>query len=166
MPQTEFSSLLMKKKKKYGRGYNILKWKKMRHSVCSDQRETVGNAWSFPVLSGGVFKICLFMFDHALLCSCKNVLLLSCFLGENVNEFFSRVAALAFEQSMIKELEKTMGHMAQIGTGNLISMLNFASCVYFPHLCSQGLGRFFWASKQVSQICKHINLSVFLSSGM
>uniref|UniRef100_A0A8B9W3Q5 Ras-related protein Rab-36 n=1 Tax=Anas zonorhyncha TaxID=75864 RepID=A0A8B9W3Q5_9AVES len=48
--------------------------------------------------------------------------------GENVNEFFSRVAALAFEQSMIKELEKTMGHMAQIGTGNLISMLNFASC--------------------------------------
>ncbi|NXN45970.1 RAB36 protein, partial [Rhinoptilus africanus] len=42
--------------------------------------------------------------------------------GENVKEFFSRVAALAFEQSMIKELEKTAGCMAQIGTGNLISM--------------------------------------------
>ncbi|NXT42496.1 RAB36 protein, partial [Pelecanoides urinatrix] len=42
--------------------------------------------------------------------------------GENVKEFFSRVAALAFEQSMIKELEKTAGHMAQIGAENLISM--------------------------------------------
>ncbi|XP_047920080.1 ras-related protein Rab-36 isoform X2 [Anser cygnoides] len=42
--------------------------------------------------------------------------------GENVNEFFFRVAALAFEQSMIKELEKTMGHVAQIGTGNLIKL--------------------------------------------
>ncbi|NWS14477.1 RAB36 protein, partial [Pachyramphus minor] len=42
--------------------------------------------------------------------------------GENVKEFFSRVAALAFEQSMIKELENTPGHMAQIGAGNLISM--------------------------------------------
>ncbi|NWZ50314.1 RAB36 protein, partial [Haliaeetus albicilla] len=42
--------------------------------------------------------------------------------GENVKEFFSRVAALAFEQSMIKELEKTAGHTAQIGAGNLISM--------------------------------------------
>uniref|UniRef100_A0A8D0KTU6 Ras-related protein Rab-36 n=1 Tax=Strix occidentalis caurina TaxID=311401 RepID=A0A8D0KTU6_STROC len=41
--------------------------------------------------------------------------------GENVKEFFSRVAALAFEQSMIKELEKTAGRMAQIGTGSLIS---------------------------------------------
>ncbi|NXN93603.1 RAB36 protein, partial [Rhinopomastus cyanomelas] len=34
--------------------------------------------------------------------------------GENVKEFFSRVAALAFEQSMIKELEKNPGHVAQI----------------------------------------------------
>ncbi|NXQ85071.1 RAB36 protein, partial [Nyctibius grandis] len=34
--------------------------------------------------------------------------------GENVKELFSRVAALAFEQSMIKELEKTAGHMVQI----------------------------------------------------
>ncbi|XP_026715885.1 ras-related protein Rab-36 isoform X3 [Athene cunicularia] len=42
--------------------------------------------------------------------------------GENVKEFFSRVAALAFEQSMIKELEKTDGHMVQIGTGNLIKL--------------------------------------------
>eukprot|EP00076_Gallus_gallus_P007719 XP_004934408.1 ras-related protein Rab-36 [Gallus gallus] len=42
--------------------------------------------------------------------------------GENVKEFFSRVAALAFEQSMIRELEKTTGHMAQIGTGNLIRL--------------------------------------------
>lgn len=111
-------------------------------------------------------QICLFMFEHALMCSCKNVSFLSCFLGENVNEFFSRVAALAFEQSMIKELEKTVGHVAQIGTGNLISMLNFASCVYFPQLCSQGLGRFYWASKPVSQSCKRINFGVFLSSDM
>ncbi|XP_009981670.1 PREDICTED: ras-related protein Rab-36 isoform X2 [Tauraco erythrolophus] len=42
--------------------------------------------------------------------------------GENVREFFSRVAALAFEQSMLKELEKTGGHMAQIGAGNLIKL--------------------------------------------
>ncbi|XP_009278263.1 PREDICTED: ras-related protein Rab-36 isoform X2 [Aptenodytes forsteri] len=42
--------------------------------------------------------------------------------GENVKEFFSRVAALAFEQSMIKGLEKTAGHMAQIGAGNLIKL--------------------------------------------
>ncbi|XP_068013212.1 ras-related protein Rab-36 isoform X2 [Melanerpes formicivorus] len=42
--------------------------------------------------------------------------------GENVKEFFSRVAALAFEQSMIKELGKTAGHVAQIGTGNLIKL--------------------------------------------
>ncbi|OXB73299.1 UNVERIFIED_CONTAM: hypothetical protein H355_008275 [Colinus virginianus] len=42
--------------------------------------------------------------------------------GENVKEFFSRVAALAFEQSMIREMEKTTGHMAQIGTGNLIRL--------------------------------------------
>ncbi|XP_010117813.1 PREDICTED: ras-related protein Rab-36 isoform X2 [Chlamydotis macqueenii] len=42
--------------------------------------------------------------------------------GENVKEFFSRVAALAFEQSMIKELEKTAGHMTQIGTGSLIKL--------------------------------------------
>nr|XP_010302139.1 PREDICTED: ras-related protein Rab-36 isoform X2 [Balearica regulorum gibbericeps] len=42
--------------------------------------------------------------------------------GENVREFFSRVAALAFEQSMIKELEKTAGRTAQIGAGNLIKL--------------------------------------------
>ncbi|KAM6247191.1 ras-related protein Rab-36 isoform 1-T1 [Porphyrio hochstetteri] len=42
--------------------------------------------------------------------------------GENVREFFFRVAALAFEQSMIKELEKAAGNVAQIGTGNLIKL--------------------------------------------
>ncbi|XP_064322041.1 ras-related protein Rab-36 isoform X2 [Phalacrocorax carbo] len=42
--------------------------------------------------------------------------------GENVRAFFSRVAALTFEQSMIKELEKTAGHVAQIGAGNLIKL--------------------------------------------
>uniref|UniRef100_A0A8C0BI09 Ras-related protein Rab-36 n=1 Tax=Buteo japonicus TaxID=224669 RepID=A0A8C0BI09_9AVES len=63
--------------------------------------------------------------------------------GENVKEFFSRVAALAFEQSMIKELEKTAGHMAQIGAGNLISMLSFGFCMYFPCLQSEGLRKFF-----------------------
>ncbi|XP_064024924.1 ras-related protein Rab-36 isoform X2 [Pogoniulus pusillus] len=42
--------------------------------------------------------------------------------GENVKELFSRVAALAFEQSMIKELGKTVGRVAQIGTGNLIKL--------------------------------------------
>lgn len=49
----------------------------------------------------------------------------SCFPGENVKEFFSRVAALAFEQSMLKELEKSNGRMAQIGAGNLISTFSF-----------------------------------------
>ncbi|XP_064531555.1 ras-related protein Rab-36 isoform X1 [Pseudopipra pipra] len=63
--------------------------------------------------------------------------------GENVKEFFSRVAALAFEQSIIKELENTPGHMAQIGAGNLISMWSFVFYVYFPCLQSEGLGRFF-----------------------
>ncbi|XP_014373623.1 ras-related protein Rab-36 isoform X2 [Alligator mississippiensis] len=42
--------------------------------------------------------------------------------GENVKEFFSRVAALAFERSMLKELEKSNGRMAQIGAGNLIKL--------------------------------------------
>ncbi|KAM9371751.1 ras-related protein Rab-36 [Phaethornis superciliosus] len=42
--------------------------------------------------------------------------------GENVKELFSRVAALAFEQSMIKELEKTAECMAQIGVGSLIKL--------------------------------------------
>uniref|UniRef100_A0A8C8RSV5 Ras-related protein Rab-36 n=1 Tax=Pelusios castaneus TaxID=367368 RepID=A0A8C8RSV5_9SAUR len=42
--------------------------------------------------------------------------------GENVKEFFSRVAALAFEQCMLKELEKSIGRMAQIGAGNLIKL--------------------------------------------
>ncbi|XP_030141549.4 ras-related protein Rab-36 [Taeniopygia guttata] len=42
--------------------------------------------------------------------------------GENVKEFFSRVAALAFEQSMIKELESTPGHRTQIRAGNLIKL--------------------------------------------
>ncbi|XP_077164966.1 ras-related protein Rab-36 [Paroedura picta] len=42
--------------------------------------------------------------------------------GENVKEFFSRVAALAFEKSMLMELEKSNGRMAQIGAGNLINI--------------------------------------------
>uniref|UniRef100_A0A803VI33 Ras-related protein Rab-36 n=1 Tax=Ficedula albicollis TaxID=59894 RepID=A0A803VI33_FICAL len=42
--------------------------------------------------------------------------------GENVKEFFFRVAALAFEQSMIKELENIPGHRPQIGAGNLIKL--------------------------------------------
>nr|XP_030141557.3 ras-related protein Rab-36 isoform X2 [Taeniopygia guttata] len=42
--------------------------------------------------------------------------------GENVKEFFSRVAALAFEQSVIKELESTPGHRTQIRAGNLIKL--------------------------------------------
>ncbi|XP_077776709.1 ras-related protein Rab-36 isoform X3 [Podarcis muralis] len=41
--------------------------------------------------------------------------------GENVKGFFSRVAALAFEKSMLMELEKSSSRMAQIGAGNLIS---------------------------------------------
>ncbi|XP_053136442.1 ras-related protein Rab-36 [Hemicordylus capensis] len=42
--------------------------------------------------------------------------------GENVRDFFSRVAALAFEKSMLKELEKRNGRLAQIGTGHLIKV--------------------------------------------
>ncbi|XP_054852950.1 ras-related protein Rab-36 isoform X2 [Eublepharis macularius] len=42
--------------------------------------------------------------------------------GENVKEFFSRVAALAFEKSMLMELEKSNGRMTQIGAGNLINI--------------------------------------------
>uniref|UniRef100_A0A7M4E1U4 RAB36, member RAS onco family n=1 Tax=Crocodylus porosus TaxID=8502 RepID=A0A7M4E1U4_CROPO len=48
--------------------------------------------------------------------------------GENVKEFFSRVAALAFERSMLKELEKSNGRMAQIGAGNLISISFYLRC--------------------------------------
>ncbi|XP_053226216.1 ras-related protein Rab-36 isoform X2 [Podarcis raffonei] len=42
--------------------------------------------------------------------------------GENVKGFFSRVAALAFEKSMLMELEKSNSRMAQIGVGNLIKI--------------------------------------------
>ncbi|XP_033030850.1 ras-related protein Rab-36 [Lacerta agilis] len=42
--------------------------------------------------------------------------------GENVKGFFSRVAALAFEKSMLMELEKSNSRMAQIGAGNLIKI--------------------------------------------
>lgn len=105
--------------------------------------QIVGEACSVPVLSSGLFTDMLAILDHVLICSCKNTLFLSCFLGENVKQFFSRVAALAFEQSMMKELEDAAGHMAQIGAGNLISMLSFAFCVCFPCLQSEGLGRFF-----------------------
>ncbi|XP_029475991.1 ras-related protein Rab-36 isoform X1 [Rhinatrema bivittatum] len=42
--------------------------------------------------------------------------------GENVKEFFFRVAALAFEQSVLRELEKGSAPMIPIGTGNLIKV--------------------------------------------
>ncbi|KAG8455844.1 hypothetical protein GDO86_001877 [Hymenochirus boettgeri] len=42
--------------------------------------------------------------------------------GEDVKDFFFRVAALAFEQSMKKELEKNRDSTAQIGAGNLIQL--------------------------------------------
>uniref|UniRef100_H3BED2 Ras-related protein Rab-36 n=1 Tax=Latimeria chalumnae TaxID=7897 RepID=H3BED2_LATCH len=42
--------------------------------------------------------------------------------GENVKEFFFRMAALAFEQSMLKELEKNDETIAKIGEGDLISI--------------------------------------------
>lgn len=42
--------------------------------------------------------------------------------GENVKDFFFRVASLAFEQSMKKELEKSMHNATQIGAGNLIQL--------------------------------------------
>ncbi|XP_072839182.2 ras-related protein Rab-36 isoform X1 [Pogona vitticeps] len=42
--------------------------------------------------------------------------------GENVKDFFFRVAALAFEKSVLMELQKSSCHTAQIGTGNLIKM--------------------------------------------
>ncbi|XP_072455703.1 ras-related protein Rab-36 isoform X4 [Notamacropus eugenii] len=42
--------------------------------------------------------------------------------GENVKAFFTRVAALAFEQSILQELEKKSGRHAQIGAGASISI--------------------------------------------
>lgn len=39
------------------------------------------------------------------------------------------MAALAFEKSMLRELEKSNGRMAQIGTGNLISKWHFVAFV-------------------------------------
>ncbi|XP_053326362.1 ras-related protein Rab-36 [Spea bombifrons] len=42
--------------------------------------------------------------------------------GEHVKDFFFRVAALAFEQSMKRELEKSRDGTAQIGTGTLIQL--------------------------------------------
>lgn len=40
--------------------------------------------------------------------------------GENVKAFFSRVAALAFEQSVLQELEKRNSTQLQVGDGDLI----------------------------------------------
>ena len=51
---------------------------------------------------------------------------LSLSAGENVKDFFFRVAALAFEKSVLMELQKSSCHTAQIGAGNLISRLSFA----------------------------------------
>ncbi|XP_068094465.1 ras-related protein Rab-36 [Hyperolius riggenbachi] len=42
--------------------------------------------------------------------------------GEHVKDFFFRVAALAFEESMKRELEKSKPNTAQIGAGNLIQL--------------------------------------------
>nr|XP_040145271.1 ras-related protein Rab-36 isoform X3 [Ictidomys tridecemlineatus] len=42
--------------------------------------------------------------------------------GENVKAFFSRVAALAFEQSVLQDLEKRNGTRPQVGDGDLIRM--------------------------------------------
>nr|XP_027779148.1 ras-related protein Rab-36 [Marmota flaviventris] len=42
--------------------------------------------------------------------------------GENVKAFFSRVAALAFEQSVLQDLEKRNGTWPQVGDGDLIRM--------------------------------------------
>ncbi|XP_035870385.1 ras-related protein Rab-36 isoform X4 [Phyllostomus discolor] len=42
--------------------------------------------------------------------------------GENVKAFFSRVAALAFEQSVLQHLERRSGSQPQVGDGDLIHM--------------------------------------------
>uniref|UniRef100_G1NSZ6 Ras-related protein Rab-36 n=1 Tax=Myotis lucifugus TaxID=59463 RepID=G1NSZ6_MYOLU len=42
--------------------------------------------------------------------------------GENVTAFFSRVAALAFEQSVLQALERRSGCRLQVGDGDLIRM--------------------------------------------
>ncbi|XP_004400622.1 PREDICTED: ras-related protein Rab-36 [Odobenus rosmarus divergens] len=42
--------------------------------------------------------------------------------GENVKAFFSRVAALAFEQSVLQDLERRSGARLQVGDGDLIRM--------------------------------------------
>lgn len=132
--QTQFSLLLATNK---GAAQStVFQSKKIRNSFCSDQngRHIVGEACSVSVLSSELFTDVLVMLDHLLMCLYKNTSFVSCFLGENVKEFFSRVAALAFEQSMIKELENNRGYRAQIGAGNLISMWSFAFCVHFPCL--------------------------------
>lgn len=40
--------------------------------------------------------------------------------GENVTAFFSRVAALAFERSVLQALERRSGCRLQVGDGDLI----------------------------------------------
>ncbi|XP_037679556.1 ras-related protein Rab-36 isoform X1 [Choloepus didactylus] len=42
--------------------------------------------------------------------------------GENVKAFFSRVAALAFEQSVLQDLERRSSAQPQLGDGGLIQM--------------------------------------------
>ncbi|XP_025032675.1 ras-related protein Rab-36 isoform X2 [Python bivittatus] len=42
--------------------------------------------------------------------------------GENIKDFFSRVAVLAFEKSVLMELEKSCSRVVPIGTGNFISI--------------------------------------------
>lgn len=42
--------------------------------------------------------------------------------GENVKAFFSRVAALAFEQSVLQDLDRRSSSWLQVGDGDLIRM--------------------------------------------
>lgn len=52
---------------------------------------------------------------------CADPIGLFCVIGENVSEFFFRVAALAFEDAILKDLE-TGNSTVQIGDGNILSM--------------------------------------------
>lgn len=40
--------------------------------------------------------------------------------GENVKAFFSRVAALAFERSVLQDLERRSSARPQVGDGDII----------------------------------------------
>lgn len=55
--------------------------------------------------------------------------------GENVKSFFSRVAALAFEQSVLQDLERRSSARHQVGDGDLIR-------AYWQEGCSWGADAF------------------------